>query len=173
MEIEPPVREIASSYRANIIVRRWAATYIDLACVVLPVPVAAAILGPETFTLGLVIGIMHAIAFVYHAAFEGVYGISLGKWLFGIRVVDVEGNSPGLNRAAIRTALRLVEVNPLLFGGVPAGLVADFTRYRQRLGDLLAKTYVVKYSDLKRIHPQARPARIRGPHSDFLEWGMR
>jgi uncharacterized RDD family membrane protein YckC len=45
--------------------------------------------------------------------------------------------------------LRLIEVNPFLVGGLPAGLVLLLTRRRQRLGDLLAGTYVVRLRDLK------------------------
>jgi len=46
---------------------------------------------------------------------------------------------------------RLVEVNPLLLGGLPAGIAVAMSRRRQRLGDMLAGTYVVRRKDLAAI----------------------
>ncbi|MCP3963087.1 MAG: hypothetical protein GY719_35050 [bacterium] len=43
----------------------------------------------------------------------------------------------------MRTLLRVFEVNPLLFGSLPAGLLVAFTKKHQRLGDSLAGTVVV------------------------------
>jgi uncharacterized RDD family membrane protein YckC len=39
--------------------------------------------------------------------------------------------------------LRIIEVNPLLLGGIPAGIVVISTSRKQRIGDLLAGTIVV------------------------------
>lgn len=39
--------------------------------------------------------------------------------------------------------MRLVEVNPFLLGGIPAGIAVALSTYNQRLGDMLAGTYVV------------------------------
>jgi uncharacterized RDD family membrane protein YckC len=44
--------------------------------------------------------------------------------------------------------LRLVEVNPLLVGGLPAGIVAVLSPRKQRLGDMLAGTLVVYRGDI-------------------------
>jgi uncharacterized RDD family membrane protein YckC len=43
----------------------------------------------------------------------------------------------------IRSGLRIFEVNPLLLGGLPAGLVIIASQRKQRIGDLLAGTVVV------------------------------
>jgi uncharacterized RDD family membrane protein YckC len=65
-------------------------------------------------------------------------------------VVDETGTPPGLIKALVRTALRLIEVNPLLAGGLPAaGFVAWAGPFRQRLGDLAANTYVVSARRLR------------------------
>lgn len=45
--------------------------------------------------------------------------------------------------ALVRTLLRVVEANPLLFGGVPAGVCILASKRNQRLGDLAAGTLVV------------------------------
>ena len=75
---------------------------------------------------------------------EALWGATLGKRLAKIRVVDRAGHPPGFLRAAARTLLRVIEVNPLLAGGLPAYLVFRFTKHGQRLGDLLAGTFVVR-----------------------------
>jgi uncharacterized RDD family membrane protein YckC len=43
----------------------------------------------------------------------------------------------------VRTLLRLLEANPLLFGGLPAGVAILLSGRNQRLGDLAAGTMVV------------------------------
>jgi uncharacterized RDD family membrane protein YckC len=41
-----------------------------------------------------------------------------------------------------------VEVNPLVVGGLPAAIAVGMSHNRQRLGDMLAHTFVVRVSDL-------------------------
>ena len=124
-----------------ILLRRWAGAWIDF-IVLAGLFVASGFLMPrETLLVSLALSLLVAIA--YFVIGEGVWGRSLGKLLTGTVVVDAEGNPPGLARALIRTLLRLIEVNPFLLGGVPAGLIVWLTRAHQRLGDLLAGTYVV------------------------------
>jgi uncharacterized RDD family membrane protein YckC len=86
---------------------------------------------------------------VYFVGAEGACGRTLGKWITGTVVIDRSGQAPGFAKALVRTVLRLIEVNPFLVGGLPAGLVLLLTRRRQRLGDRLAGTYVVRLRDLK------------------------
>jgi len=86
---------------------------------------------------------------LYFPIAEGVWGRSLGKLIAGTIVVNDGGSPPGVGKAAIRTLLRLVEVNPFLLGGLPAGIVSMNTRANQRIGDLLAGTYVVPLGELR------------------------
>lgn len=165
--------DLASSYRTDIIVRRWFAVWIDVALVAFVVAAAGAASSSENVDPLVFVAVAHAVAFGYHTFLEGRFGITLGKWLAGVRVLDMNGGTPGLARGAIRTVFRLIEVNPLLFGGIPAGVVADFSRRRQRLGDMCAKTLVLKYRDLKQAFPESGPAQLPGPQSNFLEWGIR
>ena len=79
----------------------------------------------------------------YFPVMEGLTGYSVGKFIARARVIDDRGNVPGIWRAAIRTIFRLLEVNPVFLGGIPAGLVANFSKSGQRLGDMSAGTYVV------------------------------
>lgn len=164
------IHALCASYRADIIVRRWAAAWLDFATLFVAVAAAAA-LRPETSEA--VVGVFACgLGFMYFTAGEGMWGITVGEWLSGVRVVTDGGSRPGLRRAGIRTLLRLIEVNPVLLGGIPAGLIVDKTRHRQRIGDLLAGTYVVKYADLRHHFPASPVARLRGPVAWYLEAGL-
>lgn len=59
------------------------------------------------------------------------------------RKASTLGTPAGWREASIRTALRILEVNPILAGGLPAGLAIMVTKKRKRLGDLMADTAVV------------------------------
>ncbi len=161
------VLDLTSKYRSEVIIRRWAGCWIDILVYILIAPVVAHVLRGQD-DVEIFLGLVGA-ACIYHIALEGMLGLSIGKWLCGVRIVTSSGEAPGLWRAAVRTAARLIEVNPILFGGLPAGLVADRTRHRQRIGDLLAGTFAVKLGDLRSEVPSSFPGRILGPSGDFLE----
>jgi uncharacterized RDD family membrane protein YckC len=80
----------------------------------------------------------------YFLVQEGVCSTTLGKSAFGLRVYKVDGSSCGWTCAAIRTILRLVEVNPILLGALPGGIVVAASKRHQRMGDLMANTIVVR-----------------------------
>lgn len=143
---------ISLSYNSSIVVRRWAATALDM---ILFFGVILLLLGPvdiENINIFLIIIIPFII--VYYIVLEGVYGWTIGKLVLCIRVVDKDGNMPGITKASLRTLLRGVEVNPLLLGGVPAGIIVLLSKKRQRLGDLLAETYVIRKTDLTHSREQ-------------------
>jgi len=73
---------------------------------------------------------------------EGSFGRSPGKLLLGLRVVRLDGGAPSLGASATRALMLLVDW--FWSFGVVGLLLAGFTRRRQRLGDLLAGTMVVR-----------------------------
>lgn len=75
---------------------------------------------------------------------EGLWAATLGKRVFGLRVLRVDGSPAGWRESAIRTVLRVLEVNPILIGGLPAVITILATDKNQRLGDLLARTVVAR-----------------------------
>lgn len=79
---------------------------------------------------------------------EWIWSATLGKLLFGLRIVHLDGRPAGLGAAAWRTLLRLYEVNPFLLGYLPGGLVVVRSKRRQRVGDMIAETVVVRRSAL-------------------------
>jgi len=91
---------------------------------------------------------------LYFVVLEGFCGVTLGKLGTKIRVVDARGQTPGILRALVRMLLRLIEVNPIIFGGIPAAIVVWLSETRQRLGDMLAGTYVLYSTDVRRLRSQ-------------------
>jgi uncharacterized RDD family membrane protein YckC len=79
----------------------------------------------------------------YFFLFEALWSRTPGKYLQGLVVVGADGHPCGWRAALVRTLLRAVEANPLLFGGLPAGLAILASKRNQRLGDLAAGTLVV------------------------------
>ena len=102
--------------------------------------VAAVILGGQAPLVKIVL-VTLAVEFVYFALSEGVLGTTLGKRLFGLRVVRADDGRPcGPFAAVVRTLLRLVD--NILFS-VPGIAAIVSSPRRQRLGDRAAKTLVV------------------------------
>lgn len=84
-----------------------------------------------------------AVYFLYFFICEWLFSVTIGKAFSGLRVRQRDGSRCTAKSALIRTAFRLIEVNPFLIGGLPAMLAVRFSRYKQRLGDMLANTVVV------------------------------
>jgi uncharacterized RDD family membrane protein YckC len=86
-------------------------------------------------------------------------GRTPGKRLAGIRVVRADGGPPGLGESLVRNALRVVEL-PVAYA--PAILAVALGARRQRLGDLVAGTLVVRQGrfDLSRYDVAA----VEGGH---------
>jgi uncharacterized RDD family membrane protein YckC len=79
---------------------------------------------------------------LYYVLLEGYLGQTLGKMVTGITVVsEATGRAPGVAAAAVRTLLRLVDG---LFSYAVAFVVALGSDKRQRLGDMVAHTLVVR-----------------------------
>lgn len=95
------------------------------------------------FAIGVwpVLGFLAAVA-LYYVLMEAYLGQTIGKMFFGIRVVrEEDGLRPGLKAAAIRTVLRLVDGIFFYVVGLVAVLASP---RRQRLGDMAARTLVVR-----------------------------
>ena len=86
------------------------------------------------------LGLCAAVAFVYSALFHTLGGMTPGKRLFGVKLVDRTGRPPSLGICALRSALSLVSGATLFLGF----FLACFDRRRQALHDKLTATFVVK-----------------------------
>ena len=83
------------------------------------------------------------IYLAYFVVLEGLWSRTLGKFFQGLVVRKLDGSPCDWTGALIRGFLRIFEVNPLLLGGLPAGLVIIASQRKQRIGDMLAGTVVV------------------------------
>lgn len=81
------------------------------------------------------------VAFAYFALMEGRFGQTLGKMAFGIKVVGEDGGEIGTRAAVLRTLMRIVDS---IGSYVVAFVVALVSGKNQRLGDMVAKTLVVR-----------------------------
>jgi uncharacterized RDD family membrane protein YckC len=77
----------------------------------------------------------------YFTVLEASLGWTPGKRAFGLRVVNDEAGSISWGQALARNLMRLVD---LLFWGLPALISMQASELNQRLGDRVAKTYVIR-----------------------------
>jgi uncharacterized RDD family membrane protein YckC len=134
---------------------RFLAWSIDLACI----SVASLVLGALVNVVGLVSrDIASAVAVLIYFAISIGYGIAaewswrgqtLGKKLFRLRVMDVEGLRLQFSQVVMRNLLRFIDMLPLLY--LVGGVACLLSRRLQRLGDLAANTVVVRH--LRTIEP--------------------
>ncbi len=95
------------------------------------------------------------------------HGQTIGKRLFGLRVIDAQGLRLQFSQIAIRNLLRLVDMLPLPY--LVGGIAALATQKCQRLGDLAANTVVAHESrqqqpDLEHIAPAKYNSLAAYPH---------
>ncbi|MCK6475050.1 MAG: RDD family protein [Planctomycetes bacterium] len=102
-----------------------------------------------------------ALYLIYLVLCEWSYGATLGKWAMGLCVVNDKGERPNLWSVFVRNLVGFYERNPVLaaFAALPTIFL---TPRNQRLGDLLARTYVVQrdalhlYKEQREAERQAR-----------------
>ncbi len=98
----------------------------------------------------------------YYAVLEGLFGVTLGKRIAGLRVTDLEGRRIGWQAAIVRNLARLLDVLP--FAYLLGGILTLATRQHQRLGDRLAGTLVVPVDAVidPPLSPDVRGRRVIG-----------
>jgi len=144
------VRELSRDSGKGILMYRWLGAWIDFVVFWLILVVAEVVLGSELYQRTLWLWVL--IALSYFPITELLTGKTLGKKMAGLIVVDDMGRLPNLSQVLKRTAARLLEVNPL-GGGLIAAIAVLATKDHQRLGDLWARTYVVRVEALEALQP--------------------
>lgn len=143
-------REVAMATSANsMVLRRWLGAWVDFLALFLLFFAAAMWLGDRWG--GLMVITSAVLIAAYFIVLEAKLGWTLGKLAGDTRIVNDEGKPPGFKAAILRTLLRLFEVNPFLLGGIPAGIAVNYSKARQRLGDMVANTYVIPRKDVAKI----------------------
>jgi uncharacterized RDD family membrane protein YckC len=80
---------------------------------------------------------------VVFVVLPGLKGWTPGKAMMGIRLVNGEGNPPGVLRAFLRYILWIVDGFPYLIPNLVGFIVALTSGRNQRVGDMAAGTFVV------------------------------
>lgn len=113
-------------------------------CLVIPPTLGLGVEFGTIITAGatrqLVFVALMAVAFAYHFLAEWLTGRTLGKELFGLRVVEDDGSALGLRGSFLRNALRLID--GLGYWSVAVAVIL----YRgdgKRIGDVVGQTLVV------------------------------
>jgi len=94
---------------------------------------------------------------LYFFGCEALWGQTLGKWWYGVRVVSAGGGRPSPGAVAARTLLRIFDCWP----GVASGLMTMWgtgAARRQRIGDVAARTMVVPVTGARRRSPARQHA---------------
>jgi len=89
-----------------------------------------------------IMGVMWLLWPIYFSYFEGTSGQTIGKKVTNIRVVKEDGSRCDFGSALVRNILRIVDHLPSLY--ILGIILVAATEKKQRLGDMLAKTIVVK-----------------------------
>jgi uncharacterized RDD family membrane protein YckC len=135
-------------------ISRFLAWIIDLACVgVIMMAVhlgvqVTAILSADFASAAAIISYF-LVSIGYGIVCEWHYkGQTLGKRLFSLRVMDVEGLRLQFSQIVVRNLLRFIDNLPVCY--LVGGLSCLVSRNLQRLGDLAANTVVVRETKLPR-----------------------
>jgi uncharacterized RDD family membrane protein YckC len=108
------------------------------------------LLGLGDLAAALYAAFLLLIAFGYHPFFEEIWnGQTPGKRAFGLRVIQTDGQPVGLGPVLLRNLLRPFDLLLALMGA----FLILFTRRRQRLGDLVAGTIVVRQPKMAQPSP--------------------
>ncbi|WP_316796647.1 RDD family protein [Pedobacter agri] len=97
-------------------------------------------------TLGVVILIIYLIIFAFYdlVCELTMNGQSFGKRVMKIKVINLDGTQPTFGQYLIRWLFRMIDFGFPLGWGVIALVSVAVTQNHQRLGDLLAKTTLIK-----------------------------
>ncbi len=152
----PPATTNAGA--SDLVKRRVAGVVIDMAIIVMVALVLRQVVAGTVMQFGL----MLLLSIALHGVVAGETGLSPGKAMVGLKLVDQNGKPPGTQRALIRLAAWLVDGLGLF--GV---LLIWFTPNHQRVGDTITHTYVVSTRDVEAgsttpIVPGPAPDRYSG-----------
>jgi uncharacterized RDD family membrane protein YckC len=117
---------------------------------------------PPSADKRLALGLASIVYLIYFLGQEATWSNTIGKRLFGLQLCRLDGKSCGWRGASIRTLTRIVEVNPILLGGLPGAIVGAISKRHQRLGDMLSGCVVIRVSDVQRRRADVPQSKATG-----------
>jgi len=92
----------------------------------------------------IVLGIIYSILLVFYELVAEIYfnGQSIGKYAIKIKVVNIDGSRPTIGQFLLRWVFRLLDFGITL--GIGAVISVAVTEKKQRIGDLIAGTTLIK-----------------------------
>ena len=111
---------------------------IIIAVMMLSIPIKYA---PSAMQLLMAVAIFPLI-FLYFILLEHLTGQTIGKKIMKIAVINQHGKKPTIKQAVIRNILRIIDSLPIFY--ILGVLLILLTKQKQRLGDIIAHTIVVK-----------------------------
>jgi uncharacterized RDD family membrane protein YckC len=94
-----------------------------------------------------------AVTFLYYFVQETAFASTVGKNLFGLRVVGKSGDPVSTQEALGRNLLRIIDWLPILY--LVGGLTIIVSGKKQRLGDIVAGTVVTIVAKKETTPPPA------------------
>lgn len=105
------------------------------------VPMVSVSPNPLAWVGGLVSALVN---FLYFVLLQGAYGQTVGKMLVKIKVVREDGSKISYVDAVVRTILALIDLIPYFIPYLLGAILIWTSDTKQRLGDRVAHTVVVK-----------------------------
>ena len=148
----------------------------NLLAMAISVPIGARIPGVPDNIRWLLISLVYLGYFILS---EAMWSKTVGKKLFGLKIMRMNGEPLSWTSAIVRSLFRVVEVNPILLGALPGALTVLFSKRKQRMGDIFAETLVVQrdvtavdivddYLSLEDIQDLPEPDMI--PENKYTPW---
>ncbi|MBF0491556.1 MAG: RDD family protein [Deltaproteobacteria bacterium] len=109
------------------------------------------------------------IIFLYYLLLESLWGITFGKWLCHLKVVDLEGFQPKLSSIFLRNFCRLFDY-PFAF--LVALLSMESSPFYQRLGDRAAQTVVIDKAQAKQDSIDLRSVPLSSTYIRMLSFSF-
>lgn len=96
-------------------------------------------------------GLNFVISTAYYVIMETTRGATVGKMALGLKVVKLDGSRPDWGASIVRNLLRIVDVLPVFLPYLVGAILVWTSPRRQRLGDRVANTMVVRKNAVPEI----------------------
>jgi len=141
------IRNLITITKKDTVDTRSIAAFIDFVIISILTLVSIILINAQSFSEIAII--FATIVIVYFTSFESLSGSTPGKFILRLKVVNCNCEKPSFSQSLIRALFWLVEVNPVICLCVITFFIARNHKYKQRFGDRVANTFVVRVPDLK------------------------